>query len=226
MGHEKFYNVFEESKECTKTNIEIAIEKVKQITAKGGTHIYAILESTSVLLFSDFETSSSTADKIVKLIKDNQKKHDNQKETHDLRIFSMVMSNIVSNHLAESIARVGKRYTQYVSDLEQINRKALAMLKNSLNPPTLDYEITCTLESNEESQNNDLKVKQVPLEIPELYIGVHVKPCAKIKLNSNSQEPLIVQDPLYGSKFHPLAARKLIQEIEDGNYYLTMQMIK
>ncbi|CAG8656088.1 9706_t:CDS:2, partial [Ambispora leptoticha] len=165
--------------------------------------------STSVLLFSDFETSSSTADKIVKLIKDNQKKHDNQKETHDLRIFSMVMSNIVSNHLAESIARVGKRYTQYVSDLEQINRKALAMLKNSLNPPTLDYEITCTLESNEESQNNDLKVKQVPLEIPELYIG-----------------PLIVQDPLYGSKFHPLAARKLIQEIEDGNYYLTMQMIK
>ncbi|CAG8841448.1 30118_t:CDS:2, partial [Racocetra persica] len=85
-------------------------------TRMGGTHIYATLEwvfesslpkrSTSVILFSDFETSSSTADKIVKLVEDNQKNHDNQKEKHDLRIFSMVMSNIVSNHLAESIARV------------------------------------------------------------------------------------------------------------------------
>ncbi|CAG8788703.1 10769_t:CDS:2, partial [Racocetra persica] len=100
----------------------------------------------------------------------------------------------------ESIARVGRGYTQYVSDLEQMNRKALAMLRNSLNPPISDYKTTWTLESNEESQNKK-----------------DVKPCDKIKLKSNSQEPF--QDRLYGSKFHTLAARKLIQEIEDGNYY-------
>ncbi|CAG8571947.1 9062_t:CDS:10, partial [Racocetra fulgida] len=215
-------------------SIPETIKKVQKITAKGGTHIYEALEwvfehsrsdmPTSVLLFSDFETSH--ASRIVKLIKDHQEKK------HDLRIFSIGMNNIVSNHFIESIVRVGKGYAQYVSDLEQMNRKAMTMLRNSLNPPISDYEITWTVEPNEESRNSGLKVQQVPLKIPELYIGVRsiiycilekgVKPCDQITLKSKFQVPLIVpldQSPLQGSKIHTLATKKLIQEIEYGNYY-------
>ncbi|CAG8710557.1 17956_t:CDS:2, partial [Cetraspora pellucida] len=234
IGNKKFDNLFEESQQCTKTNITKAIEKVKKITAKGGTHIYETLKwvfehsrsdmPTSILLFSDFETSH--VNQIAKLIKDNQEKK------HDLRIFSIGMNNIVSHRFIESIVRVGKGYAQYVSDLEQMNRKAMAMLRNSLNPPISDYEITWTIESNEESQKNGLNVQQVPSKIPELYIGIRliiycilekgVKPCDQITLNSKFQDPLIVpldQPHLQGSKIHTLAARKLIQEIEYGNYY-------
>ncbi|CAG8487480.1 11492_t:CDS:2, partial [Scutellospora calospora] len=49
-----------------------------------------------------------------------------------------------------------------------------------------------------------------------------VKPCKQITIKSKSQDILSVPldtIPLQGSKFHTLAARKLIQEIEDGNYY-------
>ncbi|CAG8503989.1 29067_t:CDS:10, partial [Racocetra persica] len=234
IGHRRIYNFFEKSREWTKPNVEEAIKKVQKITAKGGTHIYEALEwvfehsrsdmPTSVLLFSDFETSHTS--RIVKLIKDHQEKK------HDLRIFSIGMNNIVSNHFIESIARVGKGYAQYVSDLEQMNKKAMTMLRNSLNPPISDYEITWTVEPNEESQNSGLKVQQVPLKIPELYIGVRsiiycilekgVKPCDQITLKSKFQDPLIVpldQSPLQGSKIHTLATKKLIREIEYGNYY-------
>ncbi|CAG8766931.1 2432_t:CDS:2, partial [Dentiscutata heterogama] len=96
------------------------------------------------------------------------------------------------------------------------------------------YKITWTTESNEEPQNSGIKFQQAPLKIPELYIGVRlvvycilakdVKPCETITLESKSQGPLpnleqIKPISLYGSKFHTLAAKKLIQEFEYGNYY-------
>ncbi|CAG8660889.1 1699_t:CDS:2, partial [Cetraspora pellucida] len=153
-GHEKDserYLFKEKSQPCTKENIVKAIEKVQKITARGGTYIYEALDwvfekhshrnessfpdmPTSVILFSDFETSK--VDKITDLIKKNQENNNN------LRIFSIGMNNSISHHFIESIVRIGKGYAQYVSKLEQMNRKAMIMLRNSLNPPITDYEIT------------------------------------------------------------------------------------
>ncbi|KAF0445418.1 von willebrand domain-containing protein [Gigaspora margarita] len=236
IGHEKFDNFFEKSRPSTKKIIDEAIKKVQKITAKGGTHLYETLKwvfefslsdtPTSVILFSDFETSH--VDRIVELIKCGQAKQ------KDLRIFSIGMNNSISHYFIDSVVRCGKGYAQYVSNSEEMNRKSMIMLRNSLYPPIADYKITWTTESNEESHNNGTKFQQVPLNIPELYIGVRfivycilskdVKPCETITLKSKSQGPLpdlesIKPISLHGSKIHTLAAKKLIQEIEHSDYY-------
>ncbi|CAG8575162.1 1940_t:CDS:2 [Dentiscutata erythropus] len=214
IGHKQFFSYFMESQPCTKTNIEEVIKKIQKITANGGTHLYEALKwafkyslpdmPTSIILFSDFETLH--INRIVDLIKNPEMKK-------DLRIFSIGINNSNSNchHFIDSIVEL-----------------------NSLNPPVSDYKITWTNESNEESQNNDIKFQQAPLKIPELYVGDRfivycilakdVKPCETITLESKSQGPLPDLEPikpisLYGSKIHTLAAKKLIQEIEHGNYY-------
>ncbi|KAF0562114.1 vWA-like protein [Gigaspora margarita] len=232
IGHKKFHSFFEKSQKCSPINIEEAIKKAQKITAKGGTHIYEALEwvfkyslsdmPTSIILFSDFETSYIM--RIIKLIK-------NQEKINDLRIFSIGINIAVSHHFIDSIVQAGKGYAEYVSNSEQMNRKAVIMLRNSLNPPIADYKITWTDESNEESQSSNTKFQQAPLKIPELYVGVRfivycilakgVKSCEKIILKSESKGPLHILDPipLKGSKIHTLAAKKLIQEIEHGNHY-------
>ncbi|CAG8733017.1 22368_t:CDS:2, partial [Dentiscutata erythropus] len=237
IGHKQFFSYFTKSQPCTNTNIEEVIKKIQKITANGGTHLYEALKwafnhslpdkPTSIILFSDFETSN--INRIVDLIKNPEMKK-------DLRIFSIGINNSNSNsnchHFIDSIVRAGKGYAQYVSNSEEMNRKAIIMLRNSLNPPITDYKITWTNESNEESQDSDIKFQQAPLKIPELYVGVRfivycilakdVKPCETITLKSKSHlldlEP-IKPISLHGSKIHTLAAKKLIQEIEYGNYY-------
>ncbi|KAF0562113.1 von willebrand domain-containing protein [Gigaspora margarita] len=198
IGHKKFHSFFEKSQKCSPINIEEAIKKAQKMTAKGGTHIYEALE---------------------------------WKKKKDLRIFSIGINIAVSHHFIDSIVRAGKGYAEYVSNSELMNRKAVLMLRNSLNPPIADYKITWTNESNEESQSSNTKFQQAPLKIPELYVGVRfivycilakdVKSCKKIILESESKGPLHILDPipLKGSKIHTVAAKKLIQEIEHGNYY-------
>ncbi|RIB28439.1 hypothetical protein C2G38_1492983 [Gigaspora rosea] len=232
IGHKKFDSFFEKSQKCTRINIEDAIKKAQQITANGGTHLYEALEwvfkyslpniPTSIILFSDFETSH--IERIIKLI-------EKQEEKKDLRIFSIGINIAVSHHSIDSIVRAGKGYAEYVSNSEHMDRKAMIMLRNSLNPPIADYKITWTNESNKESQSSNSKFKQVPLKIPELYVGVRfivycilaedVKPCDKVTLESKSKGTLITLDPipLEGSTIHTLAAKRLIQEIDHGNYY-------
>ncbi|CAG8705891.1 9815_t:CDS:1, partial [Scutellospora calospora] len=201
IGHKNFKNLFEKSRECTNENIAVAIKEVQKITAKGGTHIYEALEwvlkyslsdmPTSVFLFSDFETSNIG---IVKLIKDYQEK---KEKKNNLRIFSIGMNDSISHHFIESMVRAGNGYAEYVSNSEQMNRKAMIMLRNSLNP-TKDYdEIIWT---DKEPQNSSIKFQQVPLKIPELYVGVRfiiycilpkdVKPCKQITIKSKSQDIL------------------------------------
>ncbi|CAG8541557.1 13515_t:CDS:2 [Gigaspora margarita] len=232
IGHKRFHSIFEKSQKCSPMNIEEAIKKAQKITAKGGTHIYEALEwifkysfpdmPTSIILFSNFETSNIK--RIIKLIKNQEKKK-------DLRIFSTGINIAVSHHFIDSIVRAGKGYAKYGSNSELMNRKAVIMLRNSLNPPIADYNITWTNESNEESQCSNIKFQQALLKIPELYVGVRfiaycilakdVKSCEKTILESESKGPLHILDPipLKGSKLHTLAAKKLIQEIEHGNYY-------
>ncbi|CAI2189908.1 15556_t:CDS:1 [Funneliformis geosporum] len=82
----------------------------------------------------------------------------------------------------------------------------------------------------------DIKIRQAPYLIPPIYPGVrfivycilenNIKPRQVITLNATSQDgPMkldISLDPvtLQGLKIHRLAARKLIQDLDDGNSFL------
>ncbi|CAI2176312.1 14303_t:CDS:2 [Funneliformis geosporum] len=82
----------------------------------------------------------------------------------------------------------------------------------------------------------DIKIRQAPYLIPPIYPGVrfivycilekNIEPCQAITLNATSQDgPMkldISLDPvtLQGSKIHRLAARKLIQDLDDGKSFL------
>ncbi|RIA99005.1 hypothetical protein C1645_557241 [Glomus cerebriforme] len=82
----------------------------------------------------------------------------------------------------------------------------------------------------------DIKVQQVPYFIPSIYSGVrfivycilekNIKPCKVITLKATSQDgPMKLEIPLdpvtlQGSKIHRLAARKLIQDIDDEKSFL------
>jgi len=82
----------------------------------------------------------------------------------------------------------------------------------------------------------DIKVQQVPYFIPPIYPGVrfivycilekNIEPCKVITLKATSQDgPMKLDIPLdpvtlQGSKIHRLAARKLIQDLDDEKSFL------
>ncbi|CAG8613698.1 12258_t:CDS:2, partial [Ambispora gerdemannii] len=86
------------------------------------------------------------------------------------------------------------------------------------------------------SQKNESKVRQAPNSIPAIYSGVRVvvyailakgiEPKKIINLSAQSPDSPIKLDvkvdpvTLQGSKIHTLAARKLIQDLEEGASYL------
>ncbi|CAG8564018.1 11672_t:CDS:2, partial [Ambispora gerdemannii] len=86
------------------------------------------------------------------------------------------------------------------------------------------------------SQKNESKVRQAPNSIPAIYSGVRVvvyailakgiEPKTIINLSAQSPDSPIKLDvkvdpvTLHGSKIHTLAARKLIQDLEEGTSYL------
>ncbi|CAG8784462.1 444_t:CDS:2, partial [Acaulospora morrowiae] len=81
-----------------------------------------------------------------------------------------------------------------------------------------------------------LQLRQAPYEIPQIYQGVRllvycmlakgIEPSRSITLSAISQDgPMKLVIPvdsvtLQGSKIHTLAARKLIQDLEDGKSFL------
>ncbi|CAG8476693.1 11290_t:CDS:10 [Funneliformis mosseae] len=264
-------SLFPKSQLYSETSLSKAIELAQTMTSNyGGTEIFQALKwvfensrddmPTSVFLITDGEVYN--VDEVVELIREKE-----EKKKDDLRIFSLGIGDSVSHDLVESVARVGRGYSQFVTTNERMDKKVIGMLKNSLKPPIKDYKITWTdVDFSESTEKEvipmeedkpiislysdktepppsppsniftDIKVRQAPYLIPPIYPDVrfvvycilekNIEPRRVITINATSQDgPVkldISLDPvtLQGLKIHRLAARKLIQDLDDGKSFL------
>ncbi|CAG8717849.1 30154_t:CDS:2 [Gigaspora margarita] len=216
----------------------------------GGTEIYNPLKwafensrndmPTSMFLLTDGRVYN--IDQIIELIKSYE-----EKKKDDLRFFSIGIGVSVSHHLVESVSRVGKGYAQFITDTERMDKKIIRMLKNAIKPPIKDYKITWTNQTFSSFNENttsptdqniitDIKIQQAPFLIPPIYSGVrfivycilekgievHKEIIVSAMSNDGPIKLSIPLDPvrLQGSKIHTLAARKLIQDLDDGTSFI------
>ncbi|CAG8812514.1 46267_t:CDS:10, partial [Gigaspora margarita] len=265
-----FDSLFEKSQPYSENSFLKALKHAQEMTANyGGTEIYNPIKwafdnsrndmPTSVFLLTD--GCVNNVDQIVELIKSCE-----EKKKDDVRFFSIGIGNSVSHNLVESVSRAGKGYAQFVTNNERMDKKILGMLKNAINPPIKDYNITWTNLTVEDvspmetesvdvdkptislfSDNTthpqviqnfftNIKIQQAPFLIPQIYSGVRfivycilekgIEACKEIILSANSHDGpmklLVPLDPvtLQGSKIHTLAARKLIQDLDDGTSFI------
>ncbi|CAJ0878423.1 16437_t:CDS:2, partial [Entrophospora sp. SA101] len=139
----------------------------------------------------------------------------------------------------ESVARAGNGYAEFVTNKERMDKKILGMLKNAVKPPINDYKIKWTTKKPKKDVEKLLeciKLQQAPYKIPEIYPGVRfivycilskdVQPSNEIILTAKSSDgPMKLNIPidhvtLTGSKIHTLAARKLIQDLEENRSFI------
>ncbi|CAG8529990.1 13054_t:CDS:2 [Ambispora leptoticha] len=246
----KFDSLFKESMRYSEETYSTALSHVENMQANyGGTEIKNVLEwvigharsdmPTSVFLLTDGEVWN--VDEIIQLI---QKAANNPKK--NFRLFSLGIGSSVSHHLVESIARAGKGYSQFVTNEERMDKKVIVMVKNAIKNALTDYKVKWIDDDDmptsvisfpwNSSEQNENKFCQAPNSIPAIYSGVrvlvyvflakNVKPKNVITLSAQSLDgPIKLEvkvDPvtLQGSKIHTLAARKLIQDLEEGTSYL------
>jgi len=203
----------------------------------GGTELLSVLEwvlenkgkelPTAVFLLTDGEVWD--VDEITQLVENKVKE-----EKDGLRLFSLGIGSSVSHHLVESVARAGRGYAQFVSDEERMDKKVAGMVKNAIRPPLTDYKISWV--DTESSESGVVKYRQAPYVIPPIYQGVRCivyalfspdfEPARNITIAMTSRggpvEVTVPIDPIIldGNKIHILAARKLIQDLEDKRSYL------
>ncbi|KAF0469433.1 von willebrand domain-containing protein [Gigaspora margarita] len=119
----------------------------------------------------------------------------------------------------------------------QILEDVLPIETNTVNRPTISF-FSDNITPLPTIQNifMDIKIQQAPFLIPPIYPGARfivycilekgVEPCKEIVLSAISQDgPMNLSIPLdpvtlRGSKIHTLAARKLIQDIEEGTSFI------
>jgi len=231
--------LFKKSVPYSESSYDAAIQHARIMEADfGGTELLAVLKwvlenkskelPTAVFLLTDGEVWN--VDEIVQLVENKVK------EAKDsLRLFSLGIGSSVSHHLVESAARAGKGYAQFVSDEERMDKKVAGMVKNAIRPPLTDYKISW-VDTDSGSDEGAVKYRQAPYVIPPLYQGIRcvvyalfapdVEPARSITMTMQSRsgpvEVTVPIDPviLDGSKIHTLAARKLIQDLEDKKSYL------
>ncbi|CAG8591291.1 17200_t:CDS:2 [Dentiscutata erythropus] len=237
----RFDSLFKKSQPYSEGSFSKALKRAQEMDANyGGTEIYNPLQwvfensrndmPTSIFLLTDGQVYN--VDQIVELIKSSK-----EKKKDDLRLFSIGIGDSVSHHLVESVSRAGKGYAQFVTNTERMDKKIIGMLKNAIKSPIKDYNITWT--------NNDalpVEIKPInnpiitPFLIPSIYSGARfivycilekgLEPCKEIILSAISNDgPMKLSIPLdpvvlQGSKIHTLAARKLIQDLEDGTSFI------
>ncbi|CAG8726389.1 8910_t:CDS:10 [Dentiscutata erythropus] len=247
-----FDPLFEKSLPYSEETLSKALKHAQEMSANyGGTEIYAPLKwafenlrndmPTSVFLLTDGQVDN--VDQIIELVKScEEKKKDN------LRIFSIGIGDSVSYHLVESVSRVGKGYSQFITNTERMDKKILEMLKNAIKPSIKDYNITWTNQKFSSFNDNTIyspadqntfintKIQQAPFLIPPIYSGVRfivycllekgIEAREEITLIAMSNDgPIKISIPLdpvllNGSTIHALAARKLIQDLDDGTSFI------
>ena len=230
--------LFEKSVPYSESSYDAAIQHARIMEADfGGTELLAVLKwvlenkskelPTAVFLLTDGAVRN--VDAVIQLIENKVKE---AKET--LRLFSLGIGSSVSHHLVETVARAGKGYAQFVSNEERMDKKVAGMVKNAIRPPLTDYKISWV--DTESSDPDVVKYRQAPFVIPPLYQGVRYivyalfapdfEPARDITITMKSRsgpvEVTVPIDPIIldGNKIHILAARKLIQDLEDKRSYL------
>ncbi|RIA99410.1 von Willebrand factor type A domain-containing protein [Glomus cerebriforme] len=128
----------------------------------------------------------------------------------------------IDNDILESIEESTKEKEPEVIQ----DKPTISFMSNNTEPPSPPPSNIFT----------DIKVQQAPYFIPSIYPGVrfivycilekNIKPCKVITLKATSQDgPMKLDIPLdpitlQGSKIHRLAARKLIQDLNDEKSFL------
>ncbi|CAG8509420.1 6984_t:CDS:10 [Ambispora leptoticha] len=246
----EFDSLFKESERYSEKTFSLAISHAESMDADyGGTEIKNVLEwvvktarsdmPTSVFLLTDGEVWN--VEEIVQLIR---KTASDPKKS--FRLFSLGIGSSVSHHLVESIARAGNGYAQFVTDEERMDKKVIGMVKNAMKCALIDYKIEwidktknksiISFPWNSSKKNENDVIRQAPHTIPAIYSGVRVvvyailakgvEPKKVLTLSAQSLDGPIKLDvnvdpvTLQGSKIHTLAARKLIQDLEEGTSFL------
>ncbi|CAG8589441.1 353_t:CDS:2 [Dentiscutata erythropus] len=111
------------------------------------------------------------------------------------------------------------------TETNPVDKPIISFFSDNTTPPTTDQKIF-----------TNIKIQQAPYLIPPIYPGTRfivycilengIEPCKEITLSGISTEgPIklsVSLDPvaLQGSKIHTLAARKLIQDLEEGSSFI------
>ncbi|CAB4415908.1 unnamed protein product [Rhizophagus irregularis] len=153
--------------------------------------------------------------------------------TNDERIDKKVIG-MLKNALKSPI----KDYNVTWANVEPFEEKELDITPMEVDKPTISFMSDDNTEPPPPTINifTDIKVQQAPYFIPPIYSGVrfivycilekNIEPCKVISLKATSQDgPMKLDIPLdpvtlQGSKIHRLAARKLIQDLNDKKSFI------
>lgn len=184
----------------------------------------------------------------------------------DVRLFSLGIGLDVSHSLVDGIARVGRGFSQVVSDeREGMEGKVARMLRGALSAHINDYRLEWEGKPNEEYPGNHSSspvislydnsfdeepsvspsrppefvipsVLQAPYKLPSLFpfsrstayaiLSTDVPPPSRVWLRGTTPSgnrlelEIPVQPPQQGKTIHQLAARKILQELEEGTGYV------
>ncbi|GBB90906.1 hypothetical protein RclHR1_00180044 [Rhizophagus clarus] len=126
----------------------------------------------------------------------------------------------------------------WANHVEPLEEKELDVTPMEIDKPTISFMSDENMELQPPSINifTDIKVQQAPYLIPPIYSGIrfivycilekNIEPCKVISLKATSQDgPMKLDIPLdpitlQGSKIHRLAARKLIQDLDDKKSFI------
>jgi hypothetical protein len=129
-----------------------------------------------------------------------------------------------------------KDYNLTWANVEPPEEKELDVME--VDKPTISFMSDDNMEPPPPSINifTDIKIQQAPYFIPPIYSGIrfivycilekNIEPCKVISLKATSQDgPMKLDIPLdpvtlQGSKIHKLAARKLIQDLDDKKSFI------
>ncbi|PKY51967.1 hypothetical protein RhiirA4_495343 [Rhizophagus irregularis] len=137
---------------------------------------------------------------------------------------------------------ISKDYNITWTEVNLLDEKELDMTPIEVDKPTISFMSDDNIEPPPPPSPppsdifTDIKVQQVPYIIPPIYSGVrfivycilekNIEPCKVITLKATSQDgPMKLDIPLdpvtlQGSKIHRLAARKLIQDLNDKRSFI------
>ncbi|PKK77689.1 hypothetical protein RhiirC2_675649 [Rhizophagus irregularis] len=132
-----------------------------------------------------------------------------------------------------------KDYNITWTEVNLLDEKELDMTPIEVDKPTISFMSDDNMEPPSPPPSDifsDIKVQQAPYIIPPIYSGVrfivycilekNIEPCKVITLKATSQDgPMKLDIPLdtvtlQGSKVHRLAARKLIQDLNDEKSFI------
>ena len=221
------------SKEYNEQSMKAALRHVEKMAANmGGTEVYSPLEAIfnqescsgllrQIIVVTDGEVSNETA--ILRLVR----KHD-----HLGRVFSLGIGAAASRYLVNGLARAGGGTAEFSTYGEDLRPKVLQLLKNALLPHM--REVKLWWQDRSGNAVDEKNVPDAPAKVQPLHDGNRMLVYRKfnastiptaVTVTAESPDgpfshvmPICKDETLDFSAniLHCLAARKLIEELEEG----------